>query len=82
MFVVAVGLGPFAGVVAIFVHNLGVRNSLPKRSNQSRELQEVVFGVVMPLWSSLTLYRLEIIRRRLHHRPPRYSSTQAGDALA
>jgi hypothetical protein len=37
---------------------------------------------VMPLWNSLTLYRLEIIRRRLHHRPPRYSSTQAGDALA
>ena len=84
MFVVAVGLGPVAGVVAIFVHNLGVRNSLPKRSNQSRELQEVVFGVVMPLWSSLTLYRLEtnVMRRRLHHRPPRYSSTQAGDALA
>ena len=58
MFVVAVGLGPFAGVVAIFVHNLGVRNSLPKRSNQSRELQDVVFGGVprvMPLWNSLTL---------------------------
>ena len=28
MFVVAVGMGPFAGVVAIFVHNLGVFETL------------------------------------------------------
>src|SRR6266516_650388 len=28
MFVVAVGLGPFAGVMAIFVHNLGVFSKL------------------------------------------------------
>jgi hypothetical protein len=35
-----------------------VGNSSPRRSNQSRELQDVVFGVVpevMPLWNSLTL---------------------------
>src|SRR5262249_16442677 len=76
MFVVAVGLGPFAGVMALFVHNLGV---IPKvfseaaeaiapgpvegiRAPGARRLQEVVFGVVpqvLPLWSSLTLYRLE-----------------------
>src|SRR5262249_20539427 len=28
MFVVAVGLGPFAGVMALFVHNLGVFSKL------------------------------------------------------
>ena len=76
MFVVAVGLGPFAGVMAIFVHNLGVFSKLfseaveaidPRpvegiRATGARRLQEVVFGVVpqvTPLWSSLTLYRLE-----------------------
>ncbi len=76
MFVVAVGLGPFAGVMAIFVHNLGVFAKLfseaveavdPRpvegiRATGARRLQEVVFGVipqVLPLWSSLTLYRLE-----------------------
>jgi phosphonate transport system permease protein len=76
MFVVAVGLGPFAGVMALFIHNLGVFAKLfseaveaidPRpvegiRATGARRLQEVVFGVipqVMPLWSSLTLYRLE-----------------------
>jgi phosphonate transport system permease protein len=76
MFVVAVGLGPFAGVMALFVHNLGVFAKLfseaveaidPRpvegiRATGARRLQEVVFGVVpqvMPLWSSLTLCRLE-----------------------
>src|SRR5260370_17022788 len=76
MFVVAVGLGPFAGVMAIFVHNLGVFSKLfseaveaidPRpvegiRATGARRLQEVVFGVVpqvTPLWSSLTLYRLD-----------------------
>jgi phosphonate transport system permease protein len=76
MFVVAVGLGPFAGVMAIFVHNLGVFSKLfseaveaidPRpvegiRATGARRVQEVVFGVVpqvLPLWSSLTLYRLE-----------------------
>jgi phosphonate transport system permease protein len=76
MFVVAVGLGPFAGVMALFVHNLGVFAKLfseaveaidPRpvegiRATGARRLQEVIFGVVpqvMPLWSSLTLYRLE-----------------------
>ena len=47
MFVVAVGMGPFAGVMAIFVHNLGVLETLLRGGrNQSRELQDVVFGVV------------------------------------
>jgi phosphonate transport system permease protein len=76
MFVVAVGLGPFAGVMALAVHNLGVFAKLfseaveaidPRpiegiRATGARPLQEVIFGVipqVMPLWSSLTLYRLE-----------------------
>src|SRR6266516_1959565 len=76
MFVVAVGLGPFAGVMAIFVHHLGVFSKLfseaveaidPRpvegiRATGARHVQEVVFGVVpqvLPLWSSLTLYRLE-----------------------
>ncbi|MCW5689067.1 MAG: phosphonate ABC transporter, permease protein PhnE [Pseudolabrys sp.] len=76
LFVVAVGLGPFAGVMALFVHNLGVFAKLfseaveavdPRpiegiRVTGALKVQEVVFGVipqVTPLWSSLTLYRLE-----------------------
>jgi len=76
MFVVAVGLGPFAGVMALFVHNLGVFAKLfseaveaidPRpiegiRATGAHRLHEVTFGVipqVVPLWSSLTLYRLE-----------------------
>jgi phosphonate transport system permease protein len=76
LFVVAVGLGPFAGVMALFVHNLGVFSKLfseaveaidPRpvegiRTTGALRLQEVIFGVipqVAPLWSSLTLYRLE-----------------------
>jgi phosphonate transport system permease protein len=76
MFVVAVGLGPFAGVMALAVHNLGVFAKLfseavesidPRpvegiRATGAGRIQEVVFGVipqVAPLWSSLTLYRLE-----------------------
>jgi phosphonate transport system permease protein len=76
MFVVAVGLGPFAGVMALFVHNTGVFSKLFSeaveaidphpiegiRATGARRLQEVIFGVipqVIPLWSSLTLYRLE-----------------------
>jgi phosphonate transport system permease protein len=76
MFVVAVGLGPFAGVLALAVHNLGVFAKLfseaveqidPRpiegiRATGARPIQEVIFGVipqVLPLWSSLTLYRLE-----------------------
>jgi len=76
MFVVAVGLGPFAGVMALAVHNLGVFAKLfseavesidPRpvegiRATGAGRMQEVIFGVipqVAPLWSSLTLYRLE-----------------------
>jgi phosphonate transport system permease protein len=76
LFVVTVGLGPFAGVMALFVHNLGVFAKLfseaveavdPRpidgiRVTGALKVQEVVFGVipqVTPLWSSLTLYRLE-----------------------
>jgi phosphonate transport system permease protein len=75
-FVVAVGLGPFAGVMALFVHNVGVFAKLfseaveaidPRpvegiRATGASRIHEVVFGVipqVLPLWSSLTLYRLE-----------------------
>jgi phosphonate transport system permease protein len=76
LFVVAVGLGPFAGVMALFVHNTGVFSKLysevveaidPRpvegiRATGARRLPEIIFGVipqVMPLWSSLVLYRLE-----------------------
>jgi phosphonate transport system permease protein len=76
MFTVAVGLGPFAGVMALFVHNLGVISKLfsetveaidPRpvegiRSAGAGRVEEVIYGIipqVTPLWSSLTLYRLE-----------------------
>jgi phosphonate transport system permease protein len=76
LFVVAVGLGPFAGVMALFVHNTGVFSKLysevveaidPRpvegiRATGARRIPEIMFGVipqVIPLWSSLVLYRLE-----------------------
>ena len=60
LFVVAVGLGPFAGVLALFVHNIGVVAKLfseaveaidPRpvegiRATGASRLQEVIFGVV------------------------------------
>jgi phosphonate transport system permease protein len=60
LFVVAVGLGPFAGVMALFVHNTGVFSKLyseaveaidPRpvegiRATGARRLPEVVFGVI------------------------------------
>ena len=79
MFVVAVGLGPFAGVMALRPQSRRVRQAVLRggeaaveaidprpvegiRATGARRLQEVIFGVipqVLPLWSSLTLYRLE-----------------------
>ena len=76
MFVVAVGLGPFAGVMALFVHNLGVFAKLfseaveaidprPVRRHSGDRRAAPAGGdlrrhpQVLPLWSSLTLYRLE-----------------------
>ena len=76
LFVAAVGLGPFAGVMAVFIHNLGIISKLfseaveaidPRpvegiRATGASRLQEVLYGVipqVMPLWSSLSLYRFE-----------------------
>ena len=59
-FVVAVGLGPFAGVMALFVHNTGVFSKLyseaveaidPRpvegiRATGARKIPEIVFGVI------------------------------------
>jgi phosphonate transport system permease protein len=76
LFTVAVGLGPFAGVMALFVHNLGVVSKLfsetveaidPRpvegiRSTGAGRVEEVIYGIVpqvLPLWTSLMLYRLE-----------------------
>lgn len=60
LFVVAVGLGPFAGVMALFVHNTGIVAKLfseaveaidPRpvegiRATGASRMQEVIFGVV------------------------------------
>jgi phosphonate transport system permease protein len=60
LFVVAVGLGPFAGVMALFVHNTGVFSKLyseaveaidPRpvegiRATGARRIPEVIFGVI------------------------------------
>jgi phosphonate transport system permease protein len=60
LFVVAVGLGPFAGVMAIFVHNTGVFSKLYSeaveaidsrpvegiRATGASRLSEVIFGVI------------------------------------
>ena len=76
LFVAAVGLGPLAGVMALFVHNLGIISKLFSeaveaidrrpvegiRSTGAGYLHEILYGVipqVLPLWTSLTLYRFE-----------------------
>lgn len=76
LFVAAVGLGPMAGVMALFIHNLGIISKLFSeavesidmrpvegiRSSGGGYLHEIFYGVipqVIPLWSSLTLYRFE-----------------------
>lgn len=60
LFVVAVGLGPFAGVMALFVHNTGIVAKLfseaveaiePRpvegiRATGASRLQEIVFGII------------------------------------
>ena len=72
LFVVAVGLGPFAGVLALWVHTTGVLAKLfseaveaiePSpvegvRSTGASFLEEVVYGVI-PLWISYSLNRFE-----------------------
>lgn len=80
LFVAAVGLGPMAGVMALFIHNLGIISKLFSeaveaidmrpvegiRSSGGTSLHEIIYGVipqVLPLWSSLTLYRFETLVR-------------------
>lgn len=60
LFVAAVGLGPFAGVMALFIHNLGIISKLFSeaveaidsrpvegiRSTGAGRLQEIVYGVI------------------------------------
>lgn len=60
LFVVAVGLGPFAGVMALFIHNTGVFSKLyseaieaidPRpvegiRATGARRIPEIMFGVI------------------------------------
>ena len=59
LFVVAVGLGPFAGVLALFIHTTGVEGI---RATGANKLEEILYGVlpqVMPLLISYSLYRFE-----------------------
>ena len=60
LFVVAVGLGPFAGVMAIFIHNTGIISKLfseaveaidPRpvegiKATSASYIQQIVFGVI------------------------------------
>lgn len=60
LFVAAVGLGPFAGVMALFIHNLGIISKLFSeaveaidsrpvegiRSTGASRLQEIIYGVI------------------------------------
>lgn len=76
LFVAAVGLGPMAGVMALFIHNLGIISKLFSeaveaidmrpiegiRSSGGGYIHEIIYGVipqVLPLWTSLSLYRFE-----------------------
>jgi phosphonate transport system permease protein len=72
LFVVAVGLGPFAGVMALFIHNTGIVSKLfseavesidPRpvegiRATGAIRLQEVIFGVVPQVMPLWTSYTL------------------------
>jgi phosphonate transport system permease protein len=68
IFVVAVGLGPFAGVMALAVNTGGVLGKLFSeavegvKATGAAPLQQIVWGVlpqVGPLWTSYALYRFE-----------------------
>jgi phosphonate transport system permease protein len=72
LFIVAVGLGPFAGVMAVFIHNTGIVAKLfseavesvdPRpvegiRATGAIRLQEVIFGVVPQVMPLWTSYTL------------------------
>lgn len=72
LFIVAVGLGPFAGVMAVFIHNTGIIAKLfseavesvdPRpvegiRATGAIRLQEVIFGVVPQVMPLWTSYTL------------------------
>lgn len=76
LFLVAVGPGPFAGVLALAVANAGILGKLFSesveaidagpvegiRATGASRVQEIVWGVipqVLPLWTSVALYRFE-----------------------
>ncbi len=68
LFVSAVGLGPFAGVLALWVHTTGVLAKLFSeaveaiRATGAHPLNVILYGVipqVVPLWVSYALYRFE-----------------------
>ena len=67
LFVVAVGLGPFAGVLALWIHTTGVLAKLFSEAVEAIDPHPVE-GIkstgadkiqVMPLWISYSLYRFE-----------------------
>jgi phosphonate transport system permease protein len=65
LFVVAVGLGPFAGVAKLFSEAVEAIDPQPVegiRATGAHPIAEVLYGVipqVLPLWSSYALYRFE-----------------------
>lgn len=72
LFVAAVGLGPFAGVMALFIHNLGVISKLfseaveaidPRpvegiRATGASRLQQVIYGVIPQVMPLWSSYSL------------------------
>lgn len=72
LFVVAVGLGPFAGVMALMVHNMGIIAKLfseaveaidPRpvegiRATGAGRLQEIIYGVIPQVFALWTSYSL------------------------
>jgi phosphonate transport system permease protein len=72
LFVVAVGLGPFAGVMALFIHNMGIISKLfseaveaidPRpvegiRATGAGKLQEIVYGVIPQVMPLWTSFSL------------------------
>lgn len=94
LFVVAVGLGPFAGVLALFIHTTGVLSKLLSeaveaiepgpvegiRATGANKLEEILYGVLPQVMPLLISYSLYRFESTSARRPSSAWSVQAGSA--
>ncbi|GHL42564.1 hypothetical protein ECZU28_25590 [Escherichia coli] len=94
LFVVAVGLGPFAGVLALFIHTTGVLSKLLSeaveaiepgpvegiRATGANKLEEILYGVLPQVMPLLISYPSIASNPTSARRPSSAWSVQAGSA--